>query len=142
MKPLNEYLHCLKPLIAHVRLSSESPVAGVTNDSRMVDKGSLFVAIKGAAADGHQFIAAAVKKGASAIVYSSTLENFAPGVDYIQVKDTYFAYALAMECFLRFPARELTLHGITGTKGKTTTAFVLEKIMTESGRRCGLITTV
>ena len=142
MKPVNEYIDCLKPLVVNVRLSSEAMITGVTNDSRMVDKGSLFVAIKGAAADGHRFIAAAVKKGASAIVYSSTLENFAPGVDYIQVKDTYFAYALAMECFLRFPARELTLHGITGTKGKTTTAFVLEKIMTESGRRCGLITTV
>ena len=142
MKPVNEYIDCLKPLITHVRLSSEAMITGVTNDSRMVDKGSLFVAIKGAAADGHRFIETAVKKGASAVIYSSTLDKFVPGVDYIQVKDTYFAYALAMECFLRFPAREMTLHGITGTKGKTTTAFVLEKIMTESGRRCGLITTV
>jgi UDP-N-acetylmuramoyl-L-alanyl-D-glutamate--2,6-diaminopimelate ligase len=142
MKPLNEYLSCLKPLVTHVRLSSESPVSGVANDSRMVEKGSLFVAVKGAAADGHQFIAAAVDKGASAIIYSSTLRTFVPGVDYIQVKDAYFAYALAMECFLGFPARELTLHGVTGTKGKTTTAFVLEKIMAGCGMRCGLITTV
>ncbi len=142
MNQLNEYLHCLKPLITHVRLSSESPVAGVTNDSRMVEKGSLFVAIKGAANDGHRFIESAVGKGAASIIYSSKLDTFIPGVDYIQVKDAYFAYALAMECFLQFPARELTMHGITGTKGKTTTAFVLEKIMTESGRRCGLITTV
>jgi len=142
MKPINEYLDCLKPLITHVRLSSELLVSGVTNDSRMVDRGSLFVAIKGAAADGHRFIETAIKKGASSIIYSSKIDAFVPGVDYIQVKDAYFAYALAMECFLRFPARELTLHGITGTKGKTTTAFVLEKIMSEGGRRCGLITTV
>jgi UDP-N-acetylmuramoyl-L-alanyl-D-glutamate--2,6-diaminopimelate ligase len=142
MKPLTDYLTALKSLITDVRLSSESLVNGVTNDSRMVQKGSLFVAIKGAAADGHRYINAAIDKGASAVIYSDVQPNLAQGADYIRVKDTYYAYAMAMECFLDFPARELTLCGITGTKGKTTTAFVLEKILSDSGRRCGLITTV
>jgi UDP-N-acetylmuramoyl-L-alanyl-D-glutamate--2,6-diaminopimelate ligase len=142
MKPLNDYLVARKPLTSDVRLSSEPLVTGVTNDSRMVQNGSLFVAIKGAAADGHRYINAAIGKGAAAIVYSDAQQSFSPGVDYIKVKDTYHAYAMAVECFLNFPSRELTLCGITGTKGKTTTAFVLEKILSGCGRRCGLITTV
>lgn len=141
MKLLSEYQKNLKKVIIERNLCSDPVITGVINDSRLVEKDCIFVAIAGAAKDGHRFIPAAIKHGATTIIHTEPVV-YTPGINYLRVNDAYYAYALAMECFLDFPAVNLSLHGITGTKGKTTTAFILEKILRVAGHRCGMISTV
>lgn len=142
MKTINDYADHLKGLLCAKTVPENGVVSGVTCDSRQVRPGSLFCAIKGSLSDGHDFIKAAVAKGAAAIVHSRGLEEYAAGISYLQVKKPYLAYAMACELFFGRPAERLRLHGITGTNGKTTTAFLLEHILTASGLKTGLITTV
>ncbi|MFA7232418.1 MAG: UDP-N-acetylmuramoyl-L-alanyl-D-glutamate--2,6-diaminopimelate ligase [Victivallaceae bacterium] len=142
MKTLSAYIECLRPLITTEKIAGNPVISEITNDSRKVSTGCIFIAIKGAAADGHKYISQAISNGAVAIIHHSQLDEYSPGVSYLQVSDAYFAYASVCECRFDFPARQLRLHGITGTNGKTTTAFILEKILSSCGRKCGLISTV
>lgn len=140
MKKLSEYIAHLELVIADLRLNGNPQISSVTNDSRQVEAGSLFIAVKGEAADGHNYIDKAVAAGAAAVVCAEGYHcNFK---NVITVKDSYYAYALAAECFYDFPARNMIMTGITGTNGKTTTAFILEHILSDSGRPCGLVSTV
>lgn len=116
------------------------PVLDITNDSRQVKPGSLFIAVPGFRTDGHQFIPAAVKAGAMAIVAQRRL----PGLPVPQfiVKDTRrFQGRLAAE-FYSHPSRQLKLCGITGTNGKTTCTFMLEAIFQAAGLSTGLLGTL
>lgn len=143
MKTLQEYINCLKPFILESSaVKSSIKISGVTNDSRKVSPGFLFVAIKGAASDGHDFIGNAIDKGASVIVYSQDIKERRSGISYIKVSDSYAAYAFACECLFDFPARSFDLAGITGTNGKTTTAYILKAMLEKSIFKCGLISTV
>ncbi len=118
----------------------EVPITGITNDSRTVQPGSLFVAQKGASADGHQFIPQVIQKGAAAVVGTLPLENV--GVPYVRVDDTRKALAYLSAAFYGFPARQLTMIGVTGTDGKTTTSNLIFEILLAAGLRGGIVSTV
>ena len=115
-------------------------VTAITCDSRQVAPGSLFVAYRGVATDGHDYIAQAVERGAVAIVAERPVEG-AP-VPIIVVPSGREALAFLSAAWHDFPARKLTVVGITGTDGKTTTANLLHSILQAAGRKAGLVTTV
>lgn len=111
-------------------------------DSRTVTPGSLFAALKGTQSDGHQYIADTVSKGVGAILCEQLPEKTHTEVTYVVVPDTTHALGLMSAAFYDHPSRHLTLVGVTGTNGKTTTATLLYKMFQEMGCKCGLISTV
>jgi UDP-N-acetylmuramoyl-L-alanyl-D-glutamate--2,6-diaminopimelate ligase len=115
-------------------------ITGVVSDSRKVIPGSLFVAVKGNNFDGHRFISDAVKKGAAAIVGVEADQN--PGVLYIRVKDSRLILPLLAASFYGNPGHHLTMIGVTGTDGKTTTTNLIYQILKSAGYRAGMISTV
>jgi UDP-N-acetylmuramoyl-L-alanyl-D-glutamate--2,6-diaminopimelate ligase len=111
-------------------------------DSRNVSDGDAFIAIKGAAADGHQFIDTAVNKKAKVIVCEIMPPDRKEGVTYIQVENTAAAAGFMAHNYYGQPSEKLTLVGVTGTNGKTTIATLLYKLFSELGYTCGLLSTV
>jgi UDP-N-acetylmuramoyl-L-alanyl-D-glutamate--2,6-diaminopimelate ligase len=114
-------------------------VSGVTADSRKVEPGSVFVCLKGARHDGHAFVQKAVLDGAVAVVVGRPLRCRR---QVIRVKDTARALAELSAEFWGHPSRRLDVAGITGTKGKTTTAYMLESILKAAGRKPALFGTI
>jgi len=132
-----------KVAIRSVIGSTSVDVNDVQIDSRKVKQGSLFVAVKGSAADGHQFIEKAIANGASVIVYEdSGLLTADSGLTYVQVENSAAAAGLVAHNFFGRPSENLKLVGVTGTNGKTTIATLLYKLFTRLGYTCGLISTV
>jgi UDP-N-acetylmuramoyl-L-alanyl-D-glutamate--2,6-diaminopimelate ligase len=118
-------------------------VRGIAIDSRDISPGDVFVALRGAAADGHDYLAQAVGLGASALVVESVPAGFDPrGTALVQVADARRALAPMSVRFFGAPAEELFLVGVTGTNGKTSTTYLVESILTAMGRKVGLIGTV
>ncbi len=134
-------LDALAARLPDAALSGEGGVeiAAVTHDSRKAGPGTLFVAVKGLATDGNQFIEAARKKGASAV--ASELPP-RPGLPWLQVKDARRALALLSAAVLGDPARSLELIGVTGTNGKTTTTYLVDAALRAAGHKVGLVGTV
>ena len=113
----------------------------LVNDSRKVEKGDVFVCIKGAGFDGHKFINDVAEKGAVAVVVMEDVE--APdGVTVIRVEDTRYALACMSAAYFGYPAEKLTTIGITGTKGKTTTTYMVRQVLESVGIKTGLIGTI
>lgn len=132
-----------------VKGSGLENVLAVVDDSRKVTSGSLFIAVKGFASDGHDYIAKAVGLGASAIVYENgskleaQLEGVAhDGVALIKTDSSRHALAVIAANFYDNPSEKLTLVGITGTNGKTTTVTLLHRMFTAMGYSCGLLSTI
>jgi UDP-N-acetylmuramoyl-L-alanyl-D-glutamate--2,6-diaminopimelate ligase len=124
-------------------------VSGITCDSRRVQPGSLFVAYRGVNVDGHDFVAAAVENGAAVVVgerdASGVRHLLAPAtlsVPYVTVPDGREALAWLSAAWHGFPSRKMTVVGITGTDGKTTTVNLLYEILRTAGRHVGMISTV
>ena len=117
-------------------------IVSVTDNSNQVVPGSLFVAIEGVSADGHAFIAEAVRKGAVAVVGSKPRPLEATSVFYIEVAETRRVLARLLHAFRDFPMCGMLVIGVTGTNGKSTTAFLIESILAAAGRRPGLIGTI
>lgn len=140
MKTIADILY--KVHIVAVSGSTDVVVSGVQIDSRKVSHRSLFVAVKGAAADGHQFIAKAIELGAVAIVCEDLPAEQKEGVTYIQTSDSAEAAGVMAHNFYDQPSNKLKLVGVTGTNGKTTIATLLYKLFTCLGYECGLISTV
>jgi UDP-N-acetylmuramoyl-L-alanyl-D-glutamate--2,6-diaminopimelate ligase len=112
-------------------------------DSRKIKPGSLFVALKGAALDGHQFIDKAIANGAVVIVYEdSGLSTYDSRLTYVQTGNSAAAAAYMADNFFGKPSEKIKLVGVTGTNGKTTIATLLYKLFTRLGYQCGLISTV
>jgi len=110
-------------------------------DSRKVTKGCLFVCIKGTVSDGHAYAKEAVKKGAAALFVQEDVE--APkSVTVIKTRDTRYGLALASAAWFHYPAEKLRVIGVTGTKGKTTTAYMVKSILEQAGYKTGLIGTI
>jgi len=110
-------------------------------DSRRLVKGCLFVCIKGTVTDGHTFITEAAEKGAAAVLVQE--ETKAPeGLTVIQVQDTRYGLALVSCAWFHYPAEKLKVIGITGTKGKTTTTYMVKSILETAGYKTGLIGTI
>src|SRR5579864_5116036 len=117
-------------------------VTGVEYDSRRVKPGSLFVAMRGEAADGNRFIDQAIRAGAVAVVTDSAAEQPREGVAWAVVPHGRRALARISENFYRRPAERIAITGITGTNGKSTTGFLIESILTAAGRKSALIGTI
>lgn len=124
--------------------STETEVNAVVNDSRRVTPGSLFICIEGANFDGHQYAARAAEQGAAVLVVSKDVEGVPAGesVTIIKVKDTRYAMAFISAAWFGYPAEKLKIIGITGTKGKTTTTYLVKSILENAGIRCGLVGTI
>jgi UDP-N-acetylmuramoyl-L-alanyl-D-glutamate--2,6-diaminopimelate ligase len=131
----------LSVALPDAELSGEGGVeiADLAYDSRLVAPGTLYFCVPGASADGHDFAPTAVSNGAAALVAERPLEL---GVPELRVEDARAAMAPLAARFWGHPTRELRMAGITGTNGKTTTAFLLREILEAAGIRCGLLGTV
>jgi UDP-N-acetylmuramoyl-L-alanyl-D-glutamate--2,6-diaminopimelate ligase len=117
------------------------PITGIVFDSRQVKPGNLFVALAGGSTDGHHFIPAAIQSGAVAVVGTRPALADSP-VLYLTVADSRRALAVLSAAFYGFPARRLTVIGVTGTDGKTTTATLIYSILQKAGLKVGMISTV
>ena len=140
MKTLSELLR--ETPVETLYGAAETPVGGLTYDSRAVKPGDCFFAVVGTQADGHDYIGSAVQRGAAAVVCERMPERPAEGVAYVVVRDSAGAMADLATAFYGHPSRELKLVGITGTNGKTTTVTLLYDLVRALGYRAGLISTV
>lgn len=131
-----------KVAIEAVKGSTEIAINAIDFDSRKIEANDVFIAIRGAVADGHEYIETAISKGAVAIICDTFPENIAQGVTYIQVKDTNRALAFIASNYYGNPSANLKLVGITGTNGKTTIASLLFQLFKKAGYKVGLLSTV
>jgi len=125
----------------------EKDISGVIFDSRNIKGGEIFIAVKGENFDGNDFIEDAIKRGAAAVVYKKgSLEqdfiNSFQGIVWIEVDDPRYALAAISSSFYRTPSDELSVIGITGTNGKTTTSYLIKRILERHGKAVGLIGTI
>lgn len=128
--------------IRSVAGSTAVSVHDIQLDSRKVTKGSLFVAVKGVAADGHEFIEKAITDGAGIIVCEELPSLLPENIVFVQVENSGVAAGLMASNFFGRPSEKIKLVGVTGTNGKTTIATLLYKLFTRLGYQCGLISTV
>jgi len=137
---MNYYTEILGTLLKEE--SSGIPVpSGFTSDSRKVTRGCGFVAIPGAKNDGHDFIGKAIEAGAAVILHQKPFD-FPGGVAHLQLSDTSRGYSLLLRAQAGFPDKALKLFGVTGTNGKTTSAFLMNHLLQAAGIPCGLVSTV
>ena len=121
--------------------STDTEITEIVNDSRKVKKGCVFPCIRGASFDGHKFVGEVAAKGAAAIVAEEKVE-VPEGVTVILVKDTRIAMARMACAWYGYPAQKLKMIGVTGTKGKTTTTYMVKSILEAAGHKVGLIGTI
>lgn len=124
----------------HNPLIKDVQITGVVSDSRSVKPGYLFVALHGDNVDGHDYIPAAIEKGASAVVGDRTVEQL--NVPYLQVSDSRLVLPHLAAAFYGYPGRKLTVIGVTGTDGKTTTTNLIYAILQAAGIKAGMISTI
>ena len=137
-------LHELLKYVTPVNMIGDAgiDITGVNIDSRKIEKGHLFVAIKGTQTDGHRFIPKALELGATAVLCEDMPEERQEGVTYVQVSSTEEAVGPVATVFYGEPSRHLKLVGVTGTNGKTTIATLLYNMFRKFGHKCGLLSTV
>ena len=117
------------------------PITGIAIDSRAVKPGDLFVAMKGGTADGHDYIDKAIANGAAAVVGERPVAQIA-NLTYIRLDDSRQALTWLAAAFYDWPGRKLTVIGVTGTDGKTTTTNLLHQILRTAGLKAGMVSTV
>ncbi|XOV91230.1 MAG: UDP-N-acetylmuramoyl-L-alanyl-D-glutamate--2,6-diaminopimelate ligase [Bacteroidota bacterium] len=140
-------MRMLKDILFGVSLNEihgdrEVKISDVTFDSRKVAKGSLFVAVEGLTVDGHAYISQSVKAGASAIVCETLPEEMNEGVTYVSVDNSAKAVGIIASNFYDNPSQKITLVGVTGTNGKTTTVTLLFDLFKNLGYKAGMLSTV
>ncbi|RYY88089.1 MAG: UDP-N-acetylmuramoyl-L-alanyl-D-glutamate--2,6-diaminopimelate ligase [Chitinophagaceae bacterium] len=140
MKVLADILYTVR--LRAVNGDRNAPVASVQIDSRKVEPGALFIAVKGTASDGHAFIDKALELGATTIVCETLPSEAKEGVTYVQVEDSAEAAGVIAHNFFGQPSQKVKLVGVTGTNGKTTIATLLYKLFSGLGYTCGLVSTV
>ncbi|MEI6346345.1 MAG: UDP-N-acetylmuramoyl-L-alanyl-D-glutamate--2,6-diaminopimelate ligase [Bacteroidota bacterium] len=140
MKRVINLIKNCKPL--QVVGNPDVDILSIAFDSRKVVDGAMYVAQRGVNADGHQFIASAISKGAVAVVCECLPDVLNVEVVYILVEDSSNALGVISSCFYDEPSSKLKLVGITGTNGKTTTVTLLHKLFTNLGYKCGMLSTV
>lgn len=129
-----------------VQGSTDTEITSVVYDSRKITQGCLFICIEGALFDGHSFAAEAVERGAAALLVSKPVEGIAgkagEAVTIIRVENTRYAMAFVSAAWFGHPAEKLKVIGITGTKGKTTTTYLVKSILENAGFKVGLVGTI
>ena len=139
MKKLNQLLERIS--YTCIQGSIDTEVTDIVNDSRKITPGCLFFCIPGAVTDGHKFAAQAAEQGAAVLVVSKEVE--APdSVTVIRVEDPRYAMALIAAAWYDYPAEQIPVIGVTGTKGKTTTTYMIKSILEHAGHQVGLIGTI
>lgn len=142
MKSLEALLKSIPvPILASQKISNLE-ISGIVLDSRQVQPGYLFVALSGGNTDGHRYIPAAVERGAAAVVGNRSICEMPSDLPYVQVENARYALAYLSAAFYDFPARSMTIVGVTGTDGKTTTSSIIYSILRSAGLRAGIISTV
>lgn len=136
----------LKDLLEHLDYqclqgTTDKEITSVVYDSRKVEPGSLFLCIKGAVSDGHAYAKEVAEKGASVLVVQDAVE-IPEDVTVIQVENSRYAMACISAAWFDHPAKKLKTIGITGTKGKTTTTYLVKSILENAGHKTGLIGTI
>lgn len=122
-----------------------SKVSGVSNDSRTVESGNIFVAVRGSTADGHKFISDAIKRGAVAVIaeeWDDAYDISGEPVDVVLVPNSRKALSVVAANYYGRPSQELQVSGVTGTNGKTTVSYLVESIVQTTGRTPGVIGTI
>jgi len=122
--------------------SNDISISNIETDSRKIGQSSLFVAIPGTKVDGHSFIDATIEKGASAIVCEHLPETINPAICYIVVENSPLILGLLLSNYWDNPSSKMTVVGVTGTNGKTTTATLLYHLFTKLGYKSALLSTV
>ena len=122
--------------------SVDTEVRGVVYDSRKISEGCLFICIVGANFDGHTFAPEAAERGAAALIVSQTVEGIPQEITVIKVADTRYAMAFISAAWFGNPAEKLKVIGVTGTKGKTTTTYLVKAILEHAGFKVGLVGTI
>lgn len=125
---------------------SEKEIKGIAYDSRNVKEDFVFVAAVGAIADGHDYIPKAIENGAAVVIceIKAAYEKYSamyPDVPFFMVKSSRMALAMISKEFFGNPSDKMTIIGLTGTKGKTSTSFMIAGILNEAGKKCGIIGT-
>ena len=136
---LAEIIENVQPLAVEGTLDKD--ITGITCDSRRVMPGNLFVAVRGVHTDGHRYVEMAIERGAAAVVSEQDC-GLSPRATRIKVIDARRTMALAADRFYHHPSQRLKVVGITGTNGKTTTAFMVKTILEAAGIKTGLLGTV
>ena len=136
----------LTDLLEHVEYqclqgTTDNEITSVVYDSRKAEPGSLFLCIKGAVSDGHSYAASVAEKGAAVLVVQDEVD-VPKDVTVIRVKDSRYAMACIAAAWFDYPAAKLKTIGITGTKGKTTTTYLVKSILENAGHKTGLIGTI
>lgn len=137
---LSGLLKNVKPIAVHGDIDID--IKGVNIDSRKIENGHLFIAMKGTQVDGHKFIDKAIDLGATAILLEDMPETLEDKVTYVQVKSTEEDAGKVATLFYGDPSKKLKLVGVTGTNGKTTIATLLYEMFREFGYKVGLLSTV
>lgn len=136
----------LKQLLKEIQYQSvcgtlEQDITQIDYNSQHVQEGSLFVCVQGANVDGHQFIPQAILQGARAIIIEHEVD-YQQGITYVMVEDARYALALLSCAFFDHPSRKMTVIGLTGTKGKTTTSYMVGSILEKAHQKVGIIGTI
>ena len=139
MKKLNQLLERIS--YTCIQGSIDTEVTDIVNDSRKITPGCLFFCIPGAVTDGHKFAAQAAEQGAAVRVVSKEVE-VPDSVTVIRVEDPRYAMALIAAAWYDYPAEQIPVIGVTGTKGKTTTTYMIKSILEHAGHQVGLIGTI
>ncbi|MBQ8225095.1 MAG: UDP-N-acetylmuramoyl-L-alanyl-D-glutamate--2,6-diaminopimelate ligase [Bacteroides sp.] len=137
---LSELLKTIQPI--QVVGNKEVEITGVNIDSRLIEKGHLFMAMRGTQTDGHAYIPAALQKGAVAVLCEELPQAVEDGITYVQVKESEEAVGKVATLFYGDPTSKMELVGVTGTNGKTTIATLLYNTFRYFGYKVGLISTV
>ena len=147
MKKISNLILAIESLIINkANLIDDLDILSITNDSRKAISGSVFFAIKGTSNDGHNFIDQVVSGGASIVIGDRPLEDVIKTTEntfiYIQVSDALKAWALASQFWFDYPTENMSIVGITGTNGKTTTAHIIFEIWKKLGKKAGMLSTI
>ena len=144
----NEKEMKLIELISNIQIKkitgdADIPISAIQSDSRKVEQGTLFVAIKGTTVDGHDYIENAIEQGATAILCENIPENTERrNVTFVVVQDSAEVLGWVLDTWYHHPSSNLILVGVTGTNGKTTIATLLYHLFRQSGHKVGLLSTV
>lgn len=130
------------PEAKSINSDSAIEIEGLSEDSREIQPGYLFVAIPGQETDGHRYIKQAIEKGAVAIIGQIPNPGVPEQITYVQIDDPRSNLALLASCFYGFPSRYIQVIGVTGTDGKTTTSTLINSILLHDGHKVGLLTTI
>lgn len=127
---------------ANVIGGANKTIMDITADSRIVQPGSLFIALKGVHVDGHTFLSKAAEAGAAAALVEDVPSEIPEGLTLLQVKDVREAMEIVAPFFFDYPGKTMRMIGVTGTNGKTTSTNIIRQVLKSAGYKCGMIGTI